>query len=163
VNDSVRKAIFPLYLIAGLAMVLLAAVWAQGWFTSPLDLYEGHDNPGILILVTALVLAAWNLISCVIAAGFYHAASKHPATHFRQYRNASIRLMLMGTIFLFPVPLMTYVLGGEPYGRALALLITGISLAGVVFGRARIKAIGKRLGTMLEAEKHDSSLAPLPT
>jgi len=157
-NDSVRKAIFPHYLIAGLAMVLLAVVWAAGWLTSPRGLYEGHNNPRNLILITALVLAAWNLLSCVITAGFYHAASKHPANTFRLYRNASVRMMLLGTLFLFPVPVMTYVLGGEPYGRALAIIITGISLAGIVFGRARIRVIQERLGELLEASEPSTSI-----
>ncbi len=143
---------FYYYLIAGTGLVLLAFVWAAGWMTAPANPFEDGENPGRLMMLTALVLGAWNLVSCVIAAGFFHAASKHPAETFRGYRLASIRLFFMGVAFLFPVPLMTQVMGSDPTGRALAIVIVGISMAGIVFGRARINAIGERLGELAEAE-----------
>ncbi len=159
-KDQISKAIFPHYLIAGLGMVLLVCVWAFGWKTSPAQLYDGLESPALMLILISLVLAGWSLLSCVIAAGFFHAASKHPAKTFNAFRNASIRLMLLGTIFLFPVPVMTYVLGSEMTGRALALVITGISLAGIVFGRARIKVIERHLTALSVAEEREE-LTPL--
>lgn len=141
-------------------MVLLALVWAVGWFTSPLNLFAATDKGLVLSLLTTMVLGAWNLIGCVIAAGFFHAASVNPAETFRHYRNASLRLILIGMIFLFPVPLMTQVLGSSIQGRALALLITGMSIATVLFGRARINAVAGRLHQLAESEEL-SKLAPL--
>jgi len=138
-------------------MVLLAAVWLAGWFISPANLFADTDAPLLLALLTALVLAAWNLLGCVIAAGFFHAASRHPAMTFRGFRAASLRLTILGILFLFPVPLMAQVLGSSPQGRALALLVTAMSLAAVVFARARIRLIARRLALLEELSK----LAPL--
>jgi len=158
-NPSERKPTFYHYLVAGLGLVLLAVVWAMGWLTALPDPLEGKEQAGLLMVLTALVLGAWNLVSCVIAAGFFHAASKHPAKTFLSYRAASLRLVFMGVLFVFPVPLMTQVLGADPRGRALALLVIGISMAGIAFGRARIRIIEKRLIELPE-EKAPPKLAP---
>ena len=158
-SEQVRKALIQLYILAGLGLVLLAVVWVAGWFIAPLGLYEGKDDPGLLLLLTTLVLGAWNLLSCVIAAGFFHAASRNGAKTFRHFKNASLRLVFIGVLFLFPVPLMTHVLGGEIEGRALALFVIVISMAGIAFGRARIRMIGNRLAE-LEHLAEAQTLAP---
>jgi len=160
VTEFPKRAILPFRLTAGIVMVLLAIVWVLGWFTSPANLFTGTEAPVVLSILTALVLGAWNLIACVIAAGFFHAASVIHAETYFAYRNASLRLVLIGMIFLFPVPLMTQVLGSSIPGRALALLITGMSIAAVIFGRARINSIGEHLIELAEAEEFPK-LAPL--
>ena len=158
--DPVRRAILPFRLAAGIGMVLLAVVWVVGWFTSPQNLFANTESPIVLAVLTTLVLGAWNLIACVIAAGFFHAASVHHAANFRAYRSAGLRLVLVGIIFLFPVPMMTEVLGSNIPGRALALVITGMSIAAIIFGRARINIIAKRLEELAVPEELPK-LAPL--
>jgi hypothetical protein len=160
VAEFSQKALLPYRLTAGIVMVLLAIVWATGWFMSPANLFAGTEAPVVLTVLTSLVLGAWNLIACVIAAGFFHAASVIQAETYRAYRNASLRLVLIGMIFLFPVPLMAQVLGSSIQGRSLALFITGMSIATVIFGRARINSIGERLREYAEAEELPK-LAPL--
>jgi len=140
-------------------MVLLAAIWAAGWF-APSDSFTGADFPWVHMALSAGTLAAWNLLGCVIAAGFFHAASKHAASAFRRYRLASLRLLIIGIIFVFPVPIMAQMLGRSPQGRALALLITAMSIATIIFGRARIKLIEDRLAHLARLEDEDASLAP---
>jgi hypothetical protein len=108
--------------------------------------------------LTTLVLGAWNLLSCVISAGFFHAASIAKAATFGQYKIKSLWFFIGGIIFLFPVPLMTQVLGREPVGRALALIITCMSLATIAFGRARINAIYSNLWEIAESEDHANLL-----
>lgn len=159
-SDYPKNPVLPYRLAAGIVMVLLAVVWAIGWFTSPTNLFAGTEAPVVLSILTALVLGAWNLIACVIAAGFFHAASVIHAETWRGFRSASLRLVLTGMIFLFPVPLMAQVLGSSIPGRALALFITGMSIAAVIFGRARINSIGERLREFAEAEELPK-LAPL--
>lgn len=150
----VQKAIFPHRLAAGLGMVLLAIVWAYGWITAPSNLFLHEEHAGLMRYLTTLILAAWNLLSCVIAAGFFHAASINKPVTFRKYRLASLWLLIGGIIFLFPVPFMTQVLGREPVGRALALIITGMSFAAIAFGRARINVIYNRLKEFAESAEH---------
>jgi len=161
------RAVFPHRLVAGLALVLLAVVWSFGWLTSQTGLYDGHENGILLRNLTALTLAAWNLIACVVAAGFFHAASVNNAKTYRGFRNISLIFIIVGVLFLFPIPFMTGVLGAELPGRALSLVIVGISFAGVAFGRARILAIQKKLKGMAEPQSEtedqgDASLKPLP-
>lgn len=158
-HKHVQRAIFPHRLFAGLGMVLLAAIWAVGWFTPP-DPYSSTSEPLFLMSVTALVLASWNLLACVIAAGFFHAGSVHPAGTFGYYRNASFRMQLMGLIMLFPVPIMAQVLGASPLGRTLAMLITTMSIAAILFGRARFRMIESRLYQLAGNEEEAASLEP---
>ena len=143
-KNQIRSPAFPHRLAAGLAMVLLAVIWATGWFTPP-DPFVASEKPLLMMLILALVFVAWNLLSCAVAAGFFHAASKHPASTFRAYRNASLRLVILAVLFLFPIPIAAQVLGSSPGGRALSLFVTLISLAGVVFGRTRLNLIELRL------------------
>ncbi len=140
-------------------MVLLAAVWALGWYTPP-DPFSGTEAPLVLIIVTATVLASWNLVAGVIAAGFFHASSIHPASTFRSYRLASLRLMAVGIFWLFPVPLMAQVLGATAAGRALSLLVTVISIAAIVFGRARLHLVEERLDELSRIDARMATLAP---
>ena len=139
-------------------MTLLAAVWATGWFTFG-NPFKDAQTPLVQIGLTACVLIAWNLLATVIAAGFFHAAGIYPAKRFRSYRNASLRLVIVGIILLFPVPAMAQVLGNTPPGRALALVITGMSIAAIVFGRARLILIQERLRVLSGSAK--GSLAPI--
>jgi hypothetical protein len=132
-------------------MVLLATLWAAGWFTSG-DPFKDMDSPAAVMGIVAGVFAAWNLVSSVIAAGFFHAASLNPSTTYRGYKNASFRLVVTGIIMLFPVPVMAQVLGNSPWGRALALVITGISIAAIIFGRARLSQIETRLNALAKRE-----------
>lgn len=150
---------FPHRLIAGLGMVLLAIVWAAGWFTPP-DPFKGTESPALLMVITATVIGAWTLLSAVIAAGFFHAASKHPAKTYRKYRMASLRLLLAGLLILFPGPVIAQVLGTTMAGRALALLITSISIATIVFGRARIIQMESHMAALLRQEGDLSQLEP---
>lgn len=147
-SDQVRKAISRHYILAGLGLVLLACVWALGWMVSPSGLYEGKPGAWKLLLLTTIILAAWNLMSCVVAAGFFHAASVHTASTFKAYKAASFRLLFFGVIFVFPIPLASSVLGPELPGRILALFVIVISMAGILFGRARIRMIGRRLSEL---------------
>jgi len=158
-TDTVRKALFYHYLLAGLGLVLLAVLWAFGFFTAPSGLYEGSEKSSKLLLITALTLASWNLMSCVCAAGFFHAASKALSDTFEAYKATSLRLFFMGIIFVFPVPLMTSILGTELYGRVYSLFIIVISMAAIMFGRARINLIGERLN-QFETGEDDKPLAP---
>ena len=157
-SDQVRKAISQHYILAGLGLVLLACVWALGWMVSPSGLYEAKPNALKLLLLTTLILAAWNLMSCVVAAGFFHAASVHGAKTYKAYKVASFRLLFFGIIFVFPIPLATTVLGPEPPGRILSLFVIVISMAGILFARARIRMIGRRL-TELEALNEPATAA----
>jgi hypothetical protein len=160
IKQKISQAMFPFRLTAGLGMVLLAVVWSIGWMTAPRDLYTHNPQPALLLSLTSIVLIIWNLVSCVIAAGFFHAASKHAAHTFKSYLNASLRLVIMGVIFVFPVPLMSAVLGSESVGRVLALVIMGMSIAAIVFGRARMKMIENRLYDIAKAEELNV-LAPM--
>ncbi|MCX6645915.1 MAG: hypothetical protein NTY09_06125 [bacterium] len=153
-DKSAQKAIFPHRLAAGLGLVLLAIVWAFGWITAPPNLFIHEEHAAIMRLMTTLILGAWNLLSCVLAAGFFHAASINQAKTLMGYRLVSLWLIILGIIILFPVPLMTQVLGKEPVGRALALVITGMSFAAIAFGRARINVIYGRLKEIGESEEH---------
>jgi len=162
VTETVQKALFYHYLLAGLGLVLLAVVWALGWVVAPEGLYEGKERATQLLIVTALVQASWNLLSCVVAAGFFHAASVNAAKTFRSYQSASLRLLFLGIVFVFPVPFMTNVLGAEVPGRILALFVVVISMAGIMFGRARIRMIGRRLAE-LEDSENALPLAPFET
>lgn len=158
-SESVRKALFYHYLLAGLGLVLLAIIWAFGFFTAPSGLYDSPDKSGKLLLITALTLASWNLMSCVCSAGFFHAASKALADTYNAYKAVSLRLFFLGIVFVFPVPLMTSVLGSELFGRIYALFIIAISMATILFGRARINAIAKRLEEY-ESGEDSPQLAP---
>ncbi|MCK4719064.1 hypothetical protein KAU08_00320, partial [bacterium] len=109
-DERVRKAIFPHRLTAGLGMVLLAIVWAFGWITAPSNIFNEPDSTLKLFLIT-IVLGSWNLLCCVIAAGFFHAASVNQAKTFVKYRIVSLLLLILGTLILFPVPMMSQVLG----------------------------------------------------
>ena len=151
---------FPHRLIAGTGMVLLAAVWAAGWFTPP-DPYADTESPLLLMVLTAATLAAWNLLACVVAVGFFHAAGLHPGKTFRAFRLGSLRLEIMGVIFLFPVPLMAQVLGGSALGRSLALFITAMSIAAVMFGRARMRLVESHLGEL--ARRDEQAFEPAPS
>jgi len=158
-KDRVRKAILPHRLFAGLGMVLLAVTWAAGWFTPP-DPFEGARSPRVLMSLTALVFTAWNLLACVIAIGFFHAGSVHFAKSFKAFRNGSLRLELAGLIMLYPVPIMAQVLGPTPEGRVYSLFITAMSIAAVMFGRARLRKIEFRLSDLADQERPADSLAP---
>jgi hypothetical protein len=125
-------------------MVLLALLWASGWFTGG-DKFKDVENPLAVMGIVAAVFAAWNLLSAVIAAGFFHAASVYPAKTYLSYKAASLRLVICGILMLFPVPIMAQVLGDSATGRALALIITSISIAAVIFSRARLRLIENRL------------------
>lgn len=157
-DERVRKAIFPHRLTAGLGMVLLAIVWAFGWITAPSIIYTEPDSILKLRLIT-VVLGSWNLLCCVIAAGFFHAASVNQAKTFMKYRMVSLLLLILGILVLFPVPMMSQVLGDGAIGRAMALLITGMSFAAIAFGRARINAIYTRLLEFTESDE-GASLIP---
>ena len=140
-------------------MVLLAIIWAAGWFTPP-DSFEGNENRILLIAITATVIAAWSLLASVIAAGFFHAASKHSSNTVRGYKFASLRLLIVGIIFLFPGPIMAQVLGMSMTGRALALFITAISISTILFGRARINQIEGRIAVLESGAVEHPLLAP---
>ena len=157
-KNPVDQAILPHRIVAGIGMVLLAVVWAIGWLT-PGDPFENAQAPAVQISLTASVLVAWNLLAAVIAAGFFHAASVYPAKLFGKYRSTSLFLVVIGIILLFPVPIMAQILGTSPLGRAYALLITGMSIAAIVFGRARLKLIQERLASLSGSVK--ASLAPI--
>ncbi len=163
-SEKTKKALFYHRLIAGLGLVMLAVVWASGWFLGPGTVYNGDSeaDPRLLLLMTTLILASWNLLSCVIAAGFFHAANKHTASTFEGYKLFSLLLVLAGILFLFPVPLMTGALGSDAPGRAMALLVTGISMAGIAFGRARLRAIGERLEELLNQQDPEIQEEPKP-
>jgi len=133
-------------------MVLLAMVWAAGWFTLP-DAFKDTQAPIVVMGLIAGVFAAWNLLACVISAGFFHAASVLSAVKYRAYRGASLRLVIVGIVLLFPVPIAAQVLGNSPLGRALSLIITGMSIAAIVFGRARLRLIERRLESLVEGDK----------
>jgi hypothetical protein len=152
VNNKTRSEVTPHRLAAGIGMVLLAIVWAAGWFTSG-NPFSGMDSSAAVMGIIAGVFVAWNLLSSVIAAGFFHAASLNPATTYRGYKSASLRLVITGIIMLFPVPLMAQSLGNSPWGRALALIITGISMAAIIFGRARLGQIETRLNALAKRDK----------
>jgi hypothetical protein len=137
-------------------MVLLALLWASGWFTG-VDKFRDVENPLAVMGIVAAVLAAWNLLSAVIAAGFFHAASVYPSKTFKAYKAASFRLVLCGLIMLFPVPVMAQVLGNSAGGRALALIITSISIAGVIFSRARLRLIENRLTSLWGLTRTEST------
>lgn len=139
-------------------MVLLAVVWVWGWF-SGIDPFNREGQPRVLIFLMAAVLSAWNLLAAVIAAGFFHAASIYKTDSFRAYRNASFRLVLTGILFLFPIPLASYVLGVSPLGRALSLFIVAISISAIIFGRARLQIVENRLYELAESSK--PALAPI--
>jgi hypothetical protein len=158
VKNPVEQAILSHRIVAGLGMVLLAVVWAIGWFT-PGNPFKNAESPGVQISLTAAVFVAWNLLAAVIAAGFFHAASVHPAKLFGKYRRASLFLVVIGIVLLFPVPIMAQILGTSPLGRAYALLITGMSIAAIVFGRARLRLIQERLAALSGCVK--TSLAPI--
>lgn len=144
---------------AGTGMVLLAVVWASGWFI-PIHSFEDTQSTAVLITLIACVFMAWNLLAGVIAAGFFHAASHYDATGFKAYKNASLRLVITGIVVLFPMPLAALVLGHSPLGRALSLVITCISIAAIVFGRQRLRIIEERLAFF--AKRHGSStLVPI--
>jgi hypothetical protein len=158
VKDPSQTAILPYRLIASLAMVLLAVIWAMGWFAGR-DRFAESVSPLVLVSLTASVFLAWSLVAAVIAAGFFHAASIHSATTYRGYRAASLTLVIIGILLLFPVPLMATVLGHSPVGRALALLVTCVSIAAIIFGRARLGMIHDRLTRLYEGS--NVSLAPI--
>ena len=156
-SDNNRKAVFMHRLAAGTGMVLLALVWAAGWFTGA-DPFIKLESASAVMGIVAAVFAAWNLLAGVIAAGFFHAASVYPAASFRKYQNSSLRLVVTGIIFLFPVPIAAQVLGNSPWGRALALVITGISICAIIFGRARLRLIESRLNTLAEGQASGSMI-----
>jgi hypothetical protein len=133
-------------------MVLLAMVWAAGWFTLP-DAFEDTRAPIVVMGLIAGVFTAWNLLACVVAAGFFHAASVLSAVKYRAYRGASLRLVIVGIVLLFPVPIAAQVLGNSPLGRALSLIITAMSIMAIVFGRARLRLIERRLESLAEGDK----------
>ncbi|MCK4719033.1 hypothetical protein KAU08_00165, partial [bacterium] len=95
-------------------------------------------------------------LCCVIAAGFFHAASVNQAKTFVKYRIVSLLLLILGTLILFPVPMMSQVLGDGAIGRAMALLVTGMSFAAIAFGRARINVIYTRLMEFTESGEGES-------
>jgi hypothetical protein len=158
VKDPVRTAILSYRIAAGIGMVLLAVVWAGGWFI-PGDVFENTQSPGVLIGLVAAVFAAWNLLAAVIATGFFHAASHYTAKTYGAYRSASFRLVILGLLVLFVVPLAALVLGTSPIGRALSLAITGISICAIIFGRARLRVIESRL--ISYAAEDRSTLVPI--
>jgi hypothetical protein len=151
VKNKTRSEVTSHRLAAGIGMVLLAIVWAAGWFASG-DPFKEMDSPATVMGIIAGVFVAWNLLSSVIAAGFFHAASTNPSTTYRGYRTASFRLVVTGILMLFPVPLMAQSLGNSPWGRALALIITGISMAAIIFGRARLAQIENRLNALAKRD-----------
>ncbi len=161
-QKPVSKVSFPHRLVAGLGMVLLAVIWVAGWLARS-DIYTDTESPMLFLVLTATVLAAWTLLTAVIAAGFFHAANKHPANTFRAYRNASLRLLVGGVLILFPGPLMALVLGSTAEGRALALVVTAISISAILFGRARIHLIEARLSELAAMDDETVSLAPWET
>lgn len=156
-KNDIEKSVFPHRLAAGIGMVSLSLVWAAGWFIES-NAFRNSSSSFVLITLPALVFMAWNIVSGVIAAGFFHAASRHHMKSFKAYRKASLGLLIIGILFLFPVPIMALSLGNSTLGRVYSLIITGISIAAIIFGRARIEQIREKLGNLASSGKPD--LAP---
>lgn len=133
-------------------MVLLILVWGAGWMLPPGAYFEQGARI-VMLPLTGIVLFAYGLLGSVLAAGFFHAASNASMKNFGIYRSRSYMILLIGFLWLFPVPIMTLVLGGSAAGRAVALIITGISLSGIIFARARINLIGDRLEKIYKGSK----------